>query len=184
MTLRYSSKWTGQWGTESMQKEARLMWAKDMAGLTQRDVKHAFDQLLTKYPLWPPTVGEFVMLCKQGRIESLNIPNYGDAFNAIVNPQSKNANQSNLIIGLKRKLESEHGLFNVRAMNSDKASKIIKTAYDHCVQEVISGKVYEQVNSQPVVDTSFQIENNQYGERDKEIAKKSFNEMRNAIKKQ
>lgn len=64
MGLKYGQKWTSQFETEAVQDYAEDMWARDLEGISPMQMKEALDKLVDEHPSWPPTVGEFKILCK------------------------------------------------------------------------------------------------------------------------
>ena len=66
MMIKYSHKWASQFPDEAFTDEAKKIWAQDLSGLTNDQIKLGLDTMIDEYPSWPPTVGEFKAICKVG----------------------------------------------------------------------------------------------------------------------
>jgi hypothetical protein len=64
--IKYSHKWASQFPDEAFTIEAKKVWAMDLTGLTNDQIKQGLDTMIDEYPSWPPTIGEFKALCKVG----------------------------------------------------------------------------------------------------------------------
>ena len=62
----YGSKWTSLIQNEISENAARLVWGKALAGIDVHMIKKALDWLPIELPNWPPTVGQFIAICKIG----------------------------------------------------------------------------------------------------------------------
>jgi len=66
MMIKYSHKWASQFPDEAFTIEAKKIWAMDLSGLSNNQIKQGLDTMIDRYPSWPPTLGEFKALCKVG----------------------------------------------------------------------------------------------------------------------
>lgn len=63
-------KWTSQISTEEIYQAALGIWDKALRDVSDAEIKKSLDQLLDKFPEWPPSVGEFKQLCSLARNSS------------------------------------------------------------------------------------------------------------------
>ena len=59
----YGNKMASMWG-DCPKADLMDAWRTGMEGLTSAQIKGALDTMLTAYPDWPPTLGQFLSLCK------------------------------------------------------------------------------------------------------------------------
>lgn len=63
LLLAYGSKFRDMWRDQDA-AEVKGMWAQELAGVTADQLRGALESLRTKCPTWPPTLYEFLDLCK------------------------------------------------------------------------------------------------------------------------
>lgn len=64
----YGNKFSDMWAGQSI-ASVRDMWAAEMSGLTASQIRAGLMQLRSKHPTWPPTLYEFMDLCKPSAAE-------------------------------------------------------------------------------------------------------------------
>ena len=78
MAIKYGHKWSSQFPDDAFIDDAKKVWSLDLKGLDNDQIKQGLDTMVKEYPTWPPTVGEFLELCKVGgesrRLEQLSLP--------------------------------------------------------------------------------------------------------------
>ena len=71
LTTIYGQKWTSLIVDEAMLEDMQKTWGHYLAGTDAQTIKQALDKLPTEYPEWPPTVGQFLQVCKIGKDPSM-----------------------------------------------------------------------------------------------------------------
>jgi len=84
LMIRYTHKWASQFAGETEEEvdenveAAKQVWASGLSGLTKDQIKHGLDLSVEAHPSWPPLLGEFKLLCKQGcqdiELRQLSLP--------------------------------------------------------------------------------------------------------------
>lgn len=69
--VMYGSKWTAMWADVPM-ADVLDAWRHDLAGVSGEQVKRALEHLKGHNP-FPPTLPEFVALCRQFRVPPNNV---------------------------------------------------------------------------------------------------------------
>ena len=64
MALIYGQKWISMYRDEDVQVEAERLWASGLSGIDLGRIKGALERCPDEYPSWPPTLGEFIEMCK------------------------------------------------------------------------------------------------------------------------
>ena len=64
MSAQYGSRWTSLIQTEEAENVMRRVWGDTLKEIDMQTIKNALDSLPKNYPNWPPTVGQFLELCK------------------------------------------------------------------------------------------------------------------------
>lgn len=59
-----TEKFTSLWRTQDM-RDVKALWATELGRFTRDEVAHAVALLGEKHPSWPPTLFEFVALCRE-----------------------------------------------------------------------------------------------------------------------
>ena len=67
MTAVYGQKWTSLLIDEQMIDDMQKVWGHHLRDADEASVKTALQKMPSEYPDWPPTVGQFLALCKVGR---------------------------------------------------------------------------------------------------------------------
>ena len=71
LTAIYGQKWTSLIIDEQMLEDMQKVWSHHLRKEPVEDIKKALDRLPREYPNWPPTVGQFLELCRIGKDPSL-----------------------------------------------------------------------------------------------------------------
>jgi len=66
LAAQYGVKWTSLIQNEDAENAMRNVWGAGLAEIDPMVIKAVLDRLPTEYPNWPPTVGQFLALCKVG----------------------------------------------------------------------------------------------------------------------
>ena len=67
LSAQYGNRWTSLIQNEAAENAMRKVWGESLASIEPITIKAVLDQLPTAYPNWPPTVGQFLELCKVGK---------------------------------------------------------------------------------------------------------------------
>lgn len=62
----YGQKWTSLVQNDDSMILAVNVWGKTLDGIEPETIKSVLEKLPAEYPNWPPTVGQFLALCKVG----------------------------------------------------------------------------------------------------------------------
>jgi len=63
LALTYGNKFADMWRGQDVES-VKQMWANEMAGFTADEIRLALETLRTSNPAWPPTLYEFMDLCR------------------------------------------------------------------------------------------------------------------------
>jgi len=63
---QYGQKWTSLIQNEDSENAVRNVWGQGLKDIDPAKMKSALDSLPFEYPDWPPTLGQFLALCKVG----------------------------------------------------------------------------------------------------------------------
>jgi len=72
LTAVYGQKWTSLVIDEQMLNDMQQVWGHHLRDVDLDQMKTALDRLPTEYPNWPPTVGQFLELCKACKVVEYN----------------------------------------------------------------------------------------------------------------
>ena len=67
MSVQYGQKFTSLIQNEDAENAFRQVWGNTLSAIGIQTIKQVLDQLPTEHPEWPPTVGQFLALCKVGK---------------------------------------------------------------------------------------------------------------------
>ena len=63
----YGHKWSSLIVDDDMLNAMASTWGNTLRDVDPLTIKQVLDQLPTEHPEWPPTVGQFLALCKVGK---------------------------------------------------------------------------------------------------------------------
>ena len=66
LSAQYGVKWTSLIQNEDAENAMRNTWGETLMDIDPVVIKIVLNRLPTEYPNWPPTVGQFLALCKAG----------------------------------------------------------------------------------------------------------------------
>ncbi len=66
LAAQYGSRWSTQIQTKATELAVRKVWGEALAPFSADQIKVALDKLPDHHPEWPPSVGEFKLVCKIG----------------------------------------------------------------------------------------------------------------------
>ena len=72
LAVKYAHKWTSQFPDETMLEATKREWSKELGVYTGDHIAYAVDICADHHPEWPPTIGEFKLLCKAAVPEPTN----------------------------------------------------------------------------------------------------------------
>ncbi len=135
MSEIYGHKWASQNGSQPSDT-----WAVALADVTVEQIAGAFRLLLRDLPEWPPTLPEFVKMCRPSP-EALGLPPARDAFQEA----ARNAHPSCAVDAVWSHPAVYHaarqvGLYRIRTASADAVWKEFEHAYAVTVRAVIEGK--------------------------------------------
>ena len=64
---QYGNKFTSLIQTEQSEEVVRKVWGNALADIPAEDIGQALSKLPVDFPDWPPTVGQFLAVCKIGK---------------------------------------------------------------------------------------------------------------------
>lgn len=66
LSAQYGSKWSTQVQTETSEMAVRKVWGEALVLFSKEQIMTALGKLPDYHPEWPPSVGEFKLVCKIG----------------------------------------------------------------------------------------------------------------------
>ena len=66
LAAQYGNRWTSLIQNEESDNAMRKVWGEGLVDINPEKIKSAVDMLPNEYPSWPPTMGQFLALCKIG----------------------------------------------------------------------------------------------------------------------
>lgn len=172
MQSMYDQKWTSRFTDEVGLRLAQEQWAKMLSEFSMDDIKRGLDRCIIEYPSWPPTIGEFRLLCQIDPTEA-GLPSASDAWTQICVDGQKYSHG----IVLAARNDPRCDVFNWRLKSMEKGLKHFEPIYREYLNRAMSGEEFplpvmiENKKDRPVT----------WGER-QEHAKPFLNELHKALK--
>lgn len=140
MSEIYGHKWVSQHGTQPSDT-----WTVALADVTVEQIAHAFRALLRELPEWPPSLPDFVRLCRPSP-ESLGLPSAREAFQeAAKNMHPACAASASWSHPAVYHAAREVGSSRFRTASAESVWKEFEHAYAVTVRAVIEGQELPEI---------------------------------------
>jgi hypothetical protein len=137
MGAKYDQKWTSRFTDDLTLKVAHEEWGVELYKIGGPLIRQGLERCTDVYPSWPPTVGEFKLLCKADPAD-YDLPTAEQAWSEICRESGQ---FSNGIIPAVMK-DDEYQSFTWRNAVGDKGLNAFSTLYQRYVNKAATGVAF------------------------------------------
>ena len=142
MTGIYGRAWTSQFTDDLSLQLAKEQWAKHLGEFDMGQIKYALDRVVDHHPKWPPTIGEFKLLCRPDPKEH-GLPSASDAWLEICRADATTGGKYSHGIVLAARNDPRCDAYQWRLFPFDAGLKKFEDIYSQYVSRAMAGEVFD-----------------------------------------
>ena len=137
LSNKYDHKWASLFPSDEVMEIRKLEWATSLAGILPGRLRVALDRCIHVYPEWPPTVGQFLELCKVNP-EDAGLPSMYDAWMEICCEDKPFTH--GVILAMVR--DPKCNSYNWRLLPEERGLRLFKPIYDKYIERALDGEEF------------------------------------------
>lgn len=138
----YGRAWTSQFADDLSLQLAKEQWAKHLGEFDMGQIKSALDRVVDHHPKWPPTIGEFKILCRPDPAEH-GLPSVIDAWSEICRADAATGGKYSHGIVLAARNDPRCDAYNWRMLPLDQGQRRFEPIYLEYVSRAMAGEQFE-----------------------------------------
>jgi hypothetical protein len=138
LSAKYGHRWGSQFTSDDKARVIKGEWARGLVGLKAQELRKGLDACIHQYPDWPPTVGQFLVLCKVSRAEA-GLPDVVEAWSQI--SRTDRPFTHGVVLAMRK--DAACNWSDWRMLPEDRALKLFDPIYRRYIDRALAGEEFE-----------------------------------------